>query len=120
MAPRTTDQEHVLELHDAAAAALAAGRRDAAMATFAEASRLAGEVLPPADPVRLAVAGAHADAWFEHCDDAERALEIGKAAYDEAVFAIDDAPEAEYGETVFQLSQLRDQMTFWAFRLTAS
>ncbi|MFC4947930.1 14-3-3 family protein [Pseudonocardia sp. GCM10023141] len=107
------------ELQAAAASALAAGRVDAAKATFAEATRLACEVLPPADPVRLAVAGAHADAWFEHWNDAERAWEIGQAAYDAAVFAIDDAPQEQYGEAVRLLSDLRDQMTFWAFRMSS-
>jgi hypothetical protein len=116
----TVDQEHVTELKDAAQSALEAGRHDAARATFAEATRLAGEVLPAADPVRIAVAAAHADAWFEQWQDAEKALEIAQAAYDDAVLAIDDAPQADYRDAVRQLSQLRDQMTFFAFRLTTS
>lgn len=116
---RTVDQEHVFELQDAALSALAAGRHDAARATFAEAARLSSEVLPPTDPVRLALAGAHADAWFEHWGDAEQALDIARTAYDDAVFAIDDAPEQQYREAVRELSQLRDQMTFWAFRMTS-
>ncbi len=113
----TTDQTHVVELRDAAEAALAAGRPDAAKATFAEACRLAGEVLGAADPVRVAVAGAHAEAWFERWNDPEKALEIARTAYDEAVFAIDEAPAGEYRDAVRELSQLRDQMTFWAFRM---
>jgi len=116
---RTVDQEHVNELKNAAVTALGAGRHDAARATFMEATRLSGDVLPPADPVRLAVAGAHADAWFEHWNDPEQALEIAQAAYEEAVFAIDDAPDQEYRDAVRELSQLRDQMTFWAFRMTS-
>ncbi len=116
---RTTDQNHVVELQDAAVAALTAGRDDAARVTFAEATRLATEVLPPTDPVRLAVAGVHGEAWFERWGDAERALEIAREAYDEAVFAIDDAPGGQYRDTVRQLSALRDQMTFWAFRMTS-
>lgn len=117
---RTTDQNHVVELQTAAAAALAAGRDDAARATFAEATRLACEVLPPTDPVRLAAAGEHGEAWFDRWDDAETALEIARTAYDDAVFAIDDAPEGEYRETVRELSALRDLMTFWAFRMASS
>ncbi len=64
------------------------------------------------------MAGAHGEAWFERWDDAEKALEIAREAYDEAVFAIDDAPGGQYQDTVRQLSALRDQMTFWAFRMT--
>lgn len=116
---RTVDQEHVFELQDAALSALAAGRDDAARATFAEATRLSSEVLPPTDPVRLALAGAHADAWFEQWNDPDRALDIARTAYDDAVLAIDDAPEREYRDAVRELSQLRDQMTFWAFRMTS-
>lgn len=117
---RTTDQNHVVELQDAAVAALGAGRDDAARATFAEAMRLACEVLPPTDPVRLAAARAHGEAWFERWDDAEKALEIASTAYDDAVFAIDQAPGGQYRDTVRQLSALRDQMTFWAFRMAGS
>jgi 14-3-3 protein len=117
---RTTDQNHVVELQDAAITALTAGRDEAARATFAEATRLACEVLPPTDPVRLGAAGAHAEAWFERWNDVEKALEIAREAYDEAVFAIDDAPGGQYQDTVRQLSALRDQMTFWAFRMTSS
>ncbi len=117
---RTTDQSHVMELHAAAEAALAAGHDDKAMATFAEATRLASQVLAPTDPVRLAAACAHGQAWFERRGDPDKALEIGRAAYDEAVFAIDEAPGGQYRETVAQLSDLRDCMTFWAFRLTIS
>ena len=116
---RTTDQSHVVELQDAAVAALTTGRDDAAKATFAEAARLGSEVLPPTDPVRLALASAHGEAWFERWNDAEKALEIAQGAYDEAVFAIDDAPGGQYRDTVRQLSVLRDQMTFWAFRMTS-
>lgn len=118
---RTTDQEHVVELRDAAQSALAAERHDAARSTFAEATRLSCEVLPPADPVRLAVAGAHADAWFVHWDDPEQALEIARTAYDDAVFVIDDVDDVTaHREAVRELSQLRDQMTFWAFRMSSS
>ncbi len=117
---RTTDQDHVTELQAAAAAAIAAGHHDKAMATFAEATRLAREVLAPTDPVRLATAGAHGEAWFVHWDDPDKALEIARVAYDEAVFAIDDEPGGQYRDTVRQLSDLRDQMTFWAFRMTSS
>lgn len=117
---RTTDQDHVMELQAAAAAAIAAGQHDKAMATFAEATRLAREVLDPTDPVRLSTASEHGEAWFVHRNNPDRALEIAHEAYEEAVFAIDDAPGGQYRDTVKQLSDLRDRMTFWAFRMTSS
>ena len=113
----TTDHDHVVELQEAALSALAAGRHDAAKATFAEACRLSQEVLPAADPVRLAVAGVHADAWFERWSDPQVALRIATTAYDDAVLGIDDAPTDQRRAAVRELSRLRDRMTFWAFRM---
>ncbi|HEY0812263.1 MAG TPA: hypothetical protein VGE11_03200 [Pseudonocardia sp.] len=117
---RTTDQDHVVELQAAAIAALDAGHHDKGMATFAEATRLSREVLAPTDPVRLVTAALHGEAWFVHRSDPDKALEIAGVAYDEAVFAIDDAPGGQYRDTVTQLSDLRDRMTFWAFRITSA
>lgn len=114
------DQDRVAGLRAAAEAALAAGQDDVAMSTFAEATRLAGEALAPADPVRLGVARVYGEAWFGSRDDPATALEIARAAYEEAVFAIEDVPDDQYRDAVQQLSQLRDQMTFWAFRMTSS
>lgn len=116
----TTDQDRVVGLQAAAVAALAEGHDEAAMATFVEAARLAAEVLAPADPVRLAVARAYGEAWFDRRDDPDTALEIARAAYDEAVCAIQEVPADQYRAAVGQLSQLRDQMTFWAFRMRSS
>lgn len=115
-----TEREQVLNLRAAAAEALAAGREDAAMAMFAEVTQVARERLSPTDPVRLATACAHGQAWFERCDDPDTALEIARAAYDEAISAIDDAPDEQYRAAVAQLSELRDLMTFWAFRMSTS
>lgn len=115
-----TERDEVLSLQAAAVEALAAGRDDAAMATFAQVTQLARERLPPTDPVRLAAACAHGQAWFERRDDPDTALKIAHAAYNEAVLAIDDAPDELYRAAVAQLSELRDLMTFWAFRLTTS
>lgn len=111
-----TEREQVLSLQAAAAEALAAGRDDTAMATFAEVTQLARERLPPTDPVRLAAACAHGQAWFERRDDPDTALEIAQAAYDEAISAIDE----QYRAAVAQLSELRELMTFWAFRMSTS
>jgi hypothetical protein len=115
-----TEREQVLNLQTAAAEALAAGRDDAAMATFAEVTQLARDRLSPTDPIRLAAACAYGQAWFERRDDPDTALQIARAAYDEAIYAIDDAPDEQYRAAVAQLSELRDLMTFWAFRMSTS
>lgn len=113
----TPDRADVVGLRDAAQAALDAGREDEARQKFSEASRLSCEVLPVTDPARLAVAGAHADAWHEHWHDTEKAFEIARAAYDDAITGIDDAVGDHYRDAVRQLGQLRDRLTFWAFTM---
>jgi len=52
---------------------------------------------------------------FDHRSDPESALAIALAAYHEAVEGIDDA--GEHPTAVRELALLRDQMTFWAFRM---
>jgi hypothetical protein len=116
----TPDRDEVIALRDAASAALEAGREQEARAAFAEAQRLSCTVLPATDPARLAVAGAHADAWFESWGDIQRAFEIAQAAYEEAIEHIDGAVGEHRRDAVRHLSQLRDRMTFWAFTMDVS
>jgi arylsulfatase A-like enzyme len=117
---RTPGRDDVFELRDAAQAALEAGRDEEARRKFSEASRLSCEVLVVADPARLAVAGAHADAWYDHWRDVEKAFEIARTAYDDAISGIDDAVGEQYREAVRELGELRDRLTFWAFKMASS
>jgi hypothetical protein len=108
----TTD---VGDLAAAARAALADGRVHDAIARYTSAGRAARTQMPPHAPERIALAAEHAQVVFEHGSDPESALEIATAAYDEAVEGIDDA--GEHAAAVRELGLLRDQMTFWAFRM---
>jgi hypothetical protein len=103
------------ELAAAARAALADGRVHDALDCYASAGRSARTRMPPHDPVRIALAAEHAQVVFEHRADPASALEIATTAYDEAVEGIDDA--GEHRAAVRELALLRDQMTFWAFRM---
>lgn len=117
---RTPDRDDVVELRDAAQAALDAGRDDEAREMFSAASRLSSEVLPVTDPARLALAGAHADAWYDHWRDPDKAFELARAAYDDAIMGIDDAVGDHRRDAVRQLAELRDRLTFWAFKMETS
>jgi hypothetical protein len=99
----------------AARAALADGRVHEALTCYASATRAARTILPPHSPERIAIAAEHAQVVFEHRSDPASALEIASVAYDEAVDGIDDA--SEHAAAVRELARLRDQMTFWAFRM---
>lgn len=114
------DQNDVVELRDAAQAALAAGRDDEAREMFSAASRLSCEVLLVTDPARLAVAGAYADAWYERWCDAEKAFEIARTAYEDAISGIDDVVGDHRRDAVRQLWELRERLTFWAFKMEPS
>ncbi len=113
----TPDRHDVAVLREAAQAALEAGRDDEAREKFSEASRLSCEVLLVTDPARLAVAGAHADAWYDRWRDVEKAFEIAHTAYGDAICGIDDITGEHRREAVRQLSELRDRLTFWAFKM---
>lgn len=110
-------RDDVIALRDAATAALRDGRDDDARTGFHASAELADRVLTAGDPDRLALAGAHAQAWFEHWNDAERAFAIAGAAYDAAVEDIDGTHGERRREALRQLGALRDQMTFWAFTM---
>ena len=99
----------------AARAALADGRVHEALTCYASANHAARAILPPHAPERIALAAEHARVMFEHRSDPGSALEIALVAYDEAVAGIDDA--SEHAAAVRELAELRDQMTFWAFRM---
>jgi hypothetical protein len=99
----------------AARAALADGRVHEALTCYASANRAARALLPPHAPERIALAAEHAQVVFDHRSDPGSALEIAAVAYDEAVAGIDDA--SEHPAAVRELAQLRDRMTFWAFRM---
>lgn len=116
----TPERDDVVALRDAAQAALEAGRDDEARRKFSEAWRLSCEVMIVTDPARLALAGAHADAWYDHWRDTERAFEIARTAYDDAIDGIDDAAGEHRRDAVRQLAELRDRMTFWAFTMGTS
>jgi hypothetical protein len=103
------------ELAAAARAALADGRVHDALDCYASAGRSAHSHLPPHAPERIALAAEHAQVVFDHRSDPASALEIATAAYEEAVESIDDA--GEHSAAVRELALLRDQMTFWAFRM---
>jgi len=103
------------ELAAAARAALADGRLHHALSCYASAGRSARTQLPPHAPERIALAAEHAQVVFDHRSDPESALAIASAAYDEAVEGIEDA--GEHPAAVRELALLRDQMTFWAFRM---
>ena len=108
----TTDVD---ELAAAARAALADGRLHDALTCYASAGHSARTQLPPHAPERIALAAEHAQVVFDHRSDPESALAIATAAYDEAVQGIDDA--GEHPAAIRELALLRDQMTFWAFRM---
>ena len=99
----------------AARAAMADGRVHEALTCYASAGQSARTQLPPHAPERIALAAEHAQVVFDHRSDPESALAIASAAYDEAVEGIDDA--GEHRAAVRELALLRDQMTFWAFRM---
>ncbi len=102
------------QLRAQARTAMADGRLEEALTAY-ERAAAAALALPPTDPARIALAGEHGDALFDHRDDPGGALEIATVVYEEAVGAIDDA--GEHPAAVTELAALRDRMTYWAFRL---
>ena len=84
-------------------------------AAYTEAATLAAENLSATDPFRLGLALNFSVFYYEVENSQEKAYEMAKKAFDEAIGELDqldDDAEADDVTTIMQL--LRDNLTFWS------
>lgn len=93
----------------------------AAHESYHVATELAQDLLPPTHPLRLGLALNFSVFYYEILSSAERACNLAREAFDDAVRALDSAEQEEgtiegselYQDAELIMQLLRDNLTFW-------
>jgi len=71
------------------------------------------EKFPITDPILLGLALSHATFYYEILNEPEKACELAKKTFDDAISQFDKLSDKEIQEIVPQLQLLRDNLTLW-------
>lgn len=89
--------------------AVAAKSNDA----YQEASNIATTELPPTHPIRLGLALNYSVYFYEIMSAPQRACQLAKAAFDDAIAELDQLSEESYKDSTLIMQLLRDNLTLW-------
>ena len=87
--------------------------RDEAEMNYATAFETSVAELPATDPIRLGLMLNYSVYLYEIREDAPRALEVAKNAFDQAIQGLDTIPELIYKDATLIMQLLRDNVTLW-------
>ncbi|CAG9331135.1 unnamed protein product [Blepharisma stoltei] len=80
---------------------------------YLQAFEIAKNELPPTHPTRLGLALNFSVFYYEIKQEKEKACDMAKAAFDEAVPELDNISEESYKDSTLILQLLRDNITLW-------
>lgn len=80
---------------------------------YAEAFEIASAKLPPTHPIRLGLALNYSVCYYEILKEREKACELAKSAFDEAISKLDQLEEVDYKDSTLIMQLLRDNLTLW-------
>jgi len=78
-----------------------------------QASKVAEESLPPTHPIRLGLALNYSVFYYEILNEPEKACELAKKAFDDAIAELDNLTEDSYKDSTVIMQLLRDNLTLW-------
>ncbi|CAN0333150.1 unnamed protein product [Ectocarpus sp. 8 AP-2014] len=84
-----------------------------ALDAYKSASDLANQDLPPTHPIRLGLALNFSVFYYEILNSPERACNLAKAAFDDAIAELDTLSEESYKDSTLIMQLLRDNLTLW-------
>lgn len=96
--------------------ATASARKEAAensLIAYKSASDVAVTELPPTHPIRLGLALNFSVFYYEVLNSPDRACQMAKQAFDEAIADIDTLTEDSYKDSTLIMQLLRDNLTLW-------
>ncbi|TYJ28985.1 hypothetical protein E1A91_A06G038500v1 [Gossypium mustelinum] len=93
-----------------------AERKEAAESTltaYKSAQEIANAELTPTHPIRLGLALNFSVFYYEILNSPDRACELAKQAFDEAIAELDTLGEESYKDSTLIMQLLRDNLTLW-------
>jgi len=76
-------------------------------------SKDAGKGLPPTHPTRLGLALNFSVCYYEILGDSDKACQLAKQAFDDAIEKLDTLQDASYKDSTLIMQLLRDNLTLW-------
>ncbi|GMH22568.1 hypothetical protein Nepgr_024411 [Nepenthes gracilis] len=95
---------------------IGAERKEAAESTLTAykfAHDIANTELAPTHPIRLGLALNFSVFYYEILDSADRACNVAKQAFDEAIAELDTLGEEHYKDSTLVMQLIRDNLTLW-------
>jgi len=92
------------------------GRKEAAensLLAYKAASDIANTELPPTHPIRLGLALNFSVFYYEILNSPDRACQLAKQAFDDAIAELDTLSEDSYKDSTLIMQLLRDNLTLW-------
>ncbi|XP_064388858.1 14-3-3 protein zeta-like [Halichondria panicea] len=84
-----------------------------AEAAYEDATKEANDKMPSTHPIRLGLALNHSVFHFEIMNKREKACELAKTAFDDAIAELDNLKEDSYKDSTLIMQLLRDNLTLW-------
>merc|ERR1712005_68533 len=86
---------------------------EGALEAYKAASDIAVAELPPTHPIRLGLALNFSVFYYEILNSPDRACQLAKQAFDDAIAELDNVTEDSYKDTTLIMQLLRDNLTLW-------
>jgi 14-3-3 protein epsilon len=80
---------------------------------YQKAMQVALKKLPPTHPIRLGLALNYSVCFYEILKDKQKACDLAKTAFDQAISKLDKLDEASYKDSTLIMQLLRDNLTLW-------
>jgi 14-3-3 protein epsilon len=80
---------------------------------YAKALAIATKKLQPTHPIRLGLALNYSVCFYEILKDKNKACDLAKTAFDQAISKLDKLDEASYKDSTLIMQLLRDNLTLW-------
>jgi 14-3-3 protein epsilon len=86
---------------------------DKALEAYQHATEWSHQDLPPTHPIRLGLALNFSVFYYEILNSPERACNLAKQAFDDAIAELDTLSEESYKDSTLIMQLLRDNLTLW-------
>jgi len=86
---------------------------DSSQESYSGAFETAKQEMPPTHPIRLGLALNYSVFYYEILNNPEKACDLAKNAFDDAIAELDTLSEESYKDSTLIMQLLRDNLTLW-------